>query len=325
MPQVTITREIAPPPAPRDQYWSIAASTVMHLVAIGALSLVFWQPERSAPAEVVQNVPSPELPAPVDAPSPAIMELPDPAAAPGGGRAGPIRPMQLPKARLNLPGLGSGPSSPIAYTGPIDLLEGVPVRELAGGGSGTGLGSGTGSGVGPGAGTTFFPAKKPTGNYIFVVDCSRSMNHPYQGGAKTRLGRVKIEMWRSIFQMAGDQKFFIIFFNDRAIPMPAETLMPGGPSNDKFLQWTAQIRADGRTEPGEALLLAVRMKPDVIYFLTDGEFNYRVVREVSEANFGNVEIDTISLGDDTGREFLAELARRNNGVYRHIVEAEDQY
>ena len=71
--------------------------------------------------------------------------------------------------------------------------------------------------------------------------------------------------------------------------------------------------------------MALQMRPDVIFFLTDGEFNYRVVREVSAANFGSVRIHTISLGDDSGEKFLTELAARNGGVYRHISEENDQY
>ena len=216
-------------------------------------------------------------------------------------------------------------------TGPlisnIDLREAVRLAVVN---TSHGLGDGTGDGVGSGSGdrrgVDFFPINESSGRYVFVVDGSKSMNHPYHGPAKSRLGRVKVELWRTIYRMSAEQKFFILFFNTRAVPMPATALRSGGAEGQTDLfNWTAHVRADGRTDPQEALLMAVRLQPDVIYFLTDGEFNYKVVREVSEANFGGIKINTISLGDDSAARFLEEMATRNGGSYRHIVEEEDRY
>lgn len=209
----------------------------------------------------------------------------------------------------------------------VDLRETIRLAAVtASRGSGQGRGDGVGDGQGTGEGTQFFPLDRPTGRFVFVVDASKSMNQKYPGPAKTRFGRVKVELWKTIYRMVPEQKFFVVFFNTRALPMPATELRDGGMERQTDLfDWTRTVRADGQTDPHEALLLAMRMRPDVIYFLTDGEFNYKVVREVTQANFGGITIHTLSLGDDAGAKFLEEIAEKNGGKYQHIDAEEDHY
>src|SRR5690606_8639207 len=112
-----------------------------------------------------------------------------------------------------------------------------------------------------------------------VVDCSRSMNHPHPGPGKTRIGRVKLELVRSVHNLEPNQQFFIIFFNERAYPMPAERLIEASDSSKlRYLRWMAGARADGQTDPSQALAMALRLQPDLIYFLTDGDFKPVIVK-----------------------------------------------
>jgi hypothetical protein len=326
MPSLSTTpSRAAPPPGRGESYWALAASTVLHLAGIAALGLILLPTTPSRPRVLLDS----SFATGDDAPPPLEPVRFDSPALTGDAPGGSPGALTLPRQRTRLPKLFDVRAPLFAGRAdtPLDLVADVPAGPArGGGGTGEGLGGGVGSGVGAGTGAAFFATDKPTGNYVFVVDCSRSMNHPYPGPAKSRLGRVKVEIWRTIYQMSPEQKYFVVFFNTRAIPMPADRMIAGGPDDQAaYLQWTAQVRADGETDPREALLLAVRMRPDVIYFLTDGEFNYRVVREASEANFGGVQIHTISLGDDAGGRFLQEIADRNQGRYRHIVQDEDRY
>ncbi|MCA8998988.1 MAG: VWA domain-containing protein [Planctomycetaceae bacterium] len=204
------------------------------------------------------------------------------------------------------------------------LTEKVALRpSLASGGGGEGTAGTENTGIGAsgkGAGC-FFGINAEQESVVFVVDCSKSMNHPYPGEAKTRFGRVKVELVRTIGQMTEANKFFMVFFNTQALPMPSDRLVEATPGMQQFyLRWMAQFRAEGRTDPMDALLLALRLNPSVIYFLTDGDFDYRVVPAVTAANRRGTVIHTIGFGDDRGEKFLREIATRNRGTYKFIPE-----
>jgi hypothetical protein len=142
------------------------------------------------------------------------------------------------------------------------------------------VGNGNGAGEGDGAGAFF--GMKPVGKrFVFVMDCSKSMNHPHGSDSKTRFKRMKLELLNSIGTMDPDMQFFIVFFNDFAIPMPSRVLEPAFPNAKiKFLNWTDKIKAIGGTEPTHAMHIAMNLNPDVIYFLTDGTFMHRVEEEL---------------------------------------------
>ncbi|MFV0444456.1 MAG: vWA domain-containing protein [Planctomycetaceae bacterium] len=309
---------------PRDDAWGLLASTSLHVAVIAAMSCV-WIPAtetRVPPAVQTQfddAAEETEIP-------PEILQLPLLPSSQAGGRqviARPSvdKPTSEPQVHFD---------DRVAATSG-ELVENVDLREtvrLAPASASTGLGSGTGNGVGNGSGqgADYFQLDNEPGRYVFVVDASRSMNFRYPGPARSRFGRLKIELWRTIYRMSSEQKYFVIFFNTRSFPMPATELRPGGTENqDDLFKWTAELRAGGKTDPLDAMLMAMRMQPDVIYFLTDGEFNYRVVREVAKANTRGIRINTISLGDDAGGKFLEEIATTSGGTYRHIIQEEDHY
>jgi hypothetical protein len=83
-------------------------------------------------------------------------------------------------------------------------------------GAGTGNGTGDGHGDGSGSGGKFFETRVVGKRFVFVVDCSQSMNHPDPSEFKTRFNRLKMEMAKSITKMEASSQYFIIFFNDRA-------------------------------------------------------------------------------------------------------------
>jgi hypothetical protein len=183
-------------------------------------------------------------------------------------------------------------------------------------GKGTGAGEGTGNG---GGGRGFFGRGSAGDKVVFVVDSSQSMNHPHPGPGKTRLGRVKIELINSIRDMSPNQKFFIVFFNDGPIPMPADRLVE---ANDgaklQYLRWMVTIPGNGHTDPAMALLMALRLNPDTIYFLTDGDFRPTIVKELAATNRGKVKIHTIGFSQDRGEKLLQTIAKQNGGTYTYV-------
>ncbi|MCA9080844.1 MAG: VWA domain-containing protein [Planctomycetaceae bacterium] len=180
------------------------------------------------------------------------------------------------------------------------------------------------SGLGTGAGSSQFFGLPPIGDKtVFVVDASRSMHHPHPGPARTRFKRVKLELVRTIGQMQPEQQFFLIFFNDQAVPMPASQMVSATPgARQMYLNWMVGVDADGKTNPVQALLIAMQLKPDTIYLLTDGDIPYKVAQVVREANVHHTSIHTIGFGDDAGEQVLREIAEQSGGTYRYISEEE---
>lgn len=184
-------------------------------------------------------------------------------------------------------------------------------------------GQGTGDRDGDGSGTGFFGADRSAQSIVFVVDCSSSMNQPHESTAKTRFRRVKIEMLRTIAEMDGSRQFFIVFFNNEALPMPAGSLQYATPHHkQRYLEWMARIPALGETDPREALGLALRLSPQVIYFLTDGRFTYRAEQELLGLRQTRSRIHTFVFGESEDLEEAAALMQKiaeNNGGEYHFI------
>ncbi len=183
--------------------------------------------------------------------------------------------------------------------------------------------TGTG-GNGEGSGGGHFFGLPPIGDsVVFVVDSSRSMNHPYPPPARTRFKRVQLELVNTIGRMRPEQKFFIVFFNHEAIPMPANQLVAATPtSQQQYLRWMIGMKADGKTNPVHAMLIALQLRPETIYLLTDGDLPPKVASVIREANGQRVQINTIGFGDNAGEKVLQDIAQQNNGTYRFIPEDE---
>ncbi|MEZ6048152.1 MAG: VWA domain-containing protein [Planctomycetaceae bacterium] len=174
--------------------------------------------------------------------------------------------------------------------------------------------NGDGSGTGG-----IFTADLTGKDIVYVVDASASMNSPYPGREKSRFGRVKIELIRAIRSMSPDRKFFIIFFNTEAMPMPGRKMQLAGEQNaDEALIWMSKHRAEGETDPSNAIQLALSMRPDVIHFLTDGEINPLLIETVRKINQGRVSINTYCISNRDGENTVLKIAEQNRGTYKFV-------
>jgi len=182
-------------------------------------------------------------------------------------------------------------------------------------GAGDGLGYGFGAGHGDGSGQGFFTVAAGAKKLIYVLDCSGSMTEQREDGKK-RLDRVKFELVRSVAALPEDAQFFIIFFNNFAIPMKAPGLQRATLDNKrKYLKWAVERQGGGGTDPVESVRQALELRPDMIYLLTDGRIGRNVPDDVTRLNRGRVAIHTICLGDRDGERGLKEIAERNGGTF----------
>jgi hypothetical protein len=192
--------------------------------------------------------------------------------------------------------------------------------EGTGGGNGSGSGDGgTGGGSGGGLKSSFFGIHVDARRVVYVVDASTSMNRPYDGEGKTRFGQMKIELAKSILGLKPEQQFFVIFFNEHPIPMPANGMANAiGENQQQFLTWAASVPATGLTDPRPSISLALSLNPDVVYFLTDGAFPRDVQSDLSRLRQQSVQINTIAFGDMKAEKSLKPLALRNRGRFAFV-------
>lgn len=186
-------------------------------------------------------------------------------------------------------------------------------------GRGRGDGRGDGSGGGATRGLGFFGEPVPGKSYAYVLDCSRSMNYPHGGKWKSRMKRLKAELVRSVGTLAPENHFFIVFFNDEPRPMPARRLQAAVPATKQFyLKWAIAMKPDGETKPAGSLRLALKLQPDVIHFLTDGQFEPKIHRILKKIRQDRTVIHTYALGNPDSEKILRELAASNGGKYHFI-------
>jgi len=176
-----------------------------------------------------------------------------------------------------------------------------------------------GRGRGGGHKASFFGVGAAGRRIAFVVDASASMNHPYLGEAKTRFGHLKLELAKSILGLTEEQQFFVIFFNEHPIPMPAGGMENAYPQNQqRFLEWVASVPASGLTDPRPALTMALGLRPDVVYLLTDGMFPRDVQGDLNALRQSVVELNTIAIGDPRAEKSLKPLATHNRGRFTFV-------
>ncbi|MFH0982470.1 MAG: VWA domain-containing protein [Planctomycetota bacterium] len=176
-----------------------------------------------------------------------------------------------------------------------------------------GLGVGTGD-SGPqffGLGGTARGAK----NIVYVVDRSGSMIGTF--------GAVREELMRSVERLRRSMRFHVIFFNaGPPLENPPKKLVHAAREEKAALAtFLTGIQPQGNTDPIPAMRRAFAVSPDVIYFLTDGEFDPQLVEELRKWNVDKrVRIFTIAYVSQRGAALLEQIAREHNGQYRFVSE-----
>ncbi|HEX4147404.1 MAG TPA: VWA domain-containing protein [Pirellulales bacterium] len=165
-----------------------------------------------------------------------------------------------------------------------------------------------------GQGASFFGTTASGEDFVFVVDISGSMS---EGG---RFRRAKAELKRSLDGLASSQRFYIIFFNNDAIPLPGPGLVNATAQNARdAMRWVNSIQPDGDTYPLSALMMALRLEPDAIFLLSDGQFDPEVVYLVSQERTGDpIPIHTIALVSRIGEPVMRALSKVTGGSFRFV-------
>ena len=201
---------------------------------------------------------------------------------------------------------------PDVATNRMEVLQVIGV-----GGGGKVLGGFEGLGKG---GRGFFGAGTETEiahKIVYVVDRSGSMTDS--------IAYVKFELKRSIGELGEDTEFHVIFYSSGPpVEMPTRRLVAATERNKQLaFEFIDGIIPQGETDPSKALDRAFAVGPELIFLLTDGEFDRAIIDLVKRSNVGTkVTVHTIGFLYRTGEAVLKEIAEQNNGNYKFVSEAD---
>jgi hypothetical protein len=158
---------------------------------------------------------------------------------------------------------------------------------------------------------SFFGIRAQGQVFIYVVDCSGSMID------EDRLVRAKRELRRSVLELRPPQRFKVVFYNDQVLPMPGDLPLSADiASKGRMMEWLRLIEPDGKTDPRAAIGLALSLRPDAVFLLSDGEFPDGTVEAVARKNPRKIPIHCVDLSGGTGGDHLSRIARDSGGQYR---------
>jgi hypothetical protein len=188
---------------------------------------------------------------------------------------------------------------------------------LGGAGTGTGIGVGDGSGGSGAGGTSFFGVAARGTRFAFIVDVSGSMN-----GDKIEI--LKRELAKSISKLGDEAQFVVVPFESQARPLRTGVryLNASTRNRQEAIAVISELTAEGGTNPLPAfqLVLAMRPRPDAIYFMTDGQFDRTMpdsLRGLLAAG-RMVTIHGICFVDNSSEDLMRQIAGLTKGTYTFV-------
>jgi hypothetical protein len=160
--------------------------------------------------------------------------------------------------------------------------------------------------------------------FVYVFDRSGSMG----GSGRNSLRAVKVELLRSLTHLDTVHQFQLIFYNERPVLFnptgtPGRLAFATEQNRQRAAHFIETIKAEGGTNHEDALKLAIRLQPDVIFFLTDADdpkLSPGQLEKIRKQAAGII-INAIEFGpgpNPAQASFLAELARQNGGGYAYV-------
>jgi hypothetical protein len=196
-----------------------------------------------------------------------------------------------------------------------------------------GIGSAQGAAEGPGRGppavggrarTQVFGIEGEGYKFVYLFDRSGSMG----GTGNSALAVAKAQLLQSLNSLERTHQFQIIFYNQRASafnPTGAGSRLLFATDRNKELaaRFVRGMTADGGTHHEDALLAAIALRPDVIFFLTDADEPrlWPSQLERLRRRAAGVTIHAIEFGfgpQQNARNFLVQLARQNGGRHTYV-------
>jgi hypothetical protein len=213
---------------------------------------------------------------------------------------------------------------------------------------GEGWGEG-GIGGGSGGGISFFGLKKKPKSIVFVFDISGSMVVPPKS-PKTYQA-LEDEIVKSISSLASDVPFGLVAFSRDADRYRSRLVNSTLTERSSATNWLKGMDPSGGVAGGRrtydlkyrggrhsgtradlALAMAMKLDPETIIFVSDGEptdkkgkaskgLNTAILRQVAALQKGRqqrVQINVVAYMASGGKDFMRQLASQNGGEFREI-------
>jgi hypothetical protein len=146
----------------------------------------------------------------------------------------------------------------------------------------------------------------------------------------SKMTSLKNELRLPIEDLHPQQRFGVVFFqDDRAVYLSKSELLPATARNRaSAMEFLDEVTTTSTSEPTRALRFAFARRPDVIYFVTDGDFpdNDPVRSEVWRLNYrlracvNTVQLFNQATDDANLSPLLKKIAADHGGDFRRIDE-----
>lgn len=181
---------------------------------------------------------------------------------------------------------------------------------------------GEGDGDGDGSGSATFCGIEAKGkSFVFVLDNSGSMSG-------YRWFQARAEIIHSISQLDENQKFLVVLYNTYTSVMLGQrgseiAYLEATPKNRRrVVKWLDRQFPQFDTFPKRSLKIAMRMEPDAVFLLSDGEFRDGSVEFLRSANLSGTtpkcSVHTIAFKSRLGASMLRQIAHENGGSFRYV-------
>jgi uncharacterized protein with von Willebrand factor type A (vWA) domain len=171
--------------------------------------------------------------------------------------------------------------------------------------------------------TSMFGVEGAGYKFVYVIDRSGSMG----GDGNAALKAAKAELLASIKKLERTHAFQIVFYNERPATFNPKNNGLAVYANDRNKELAERfldsISAQGGTEHEAALKIALKLKPDVIFWLTDADrprLDDEQIARINRLAAGTI-IHAIEFGSGEKKEgdnYLKKIAKANAGEHVYV-------
>ena len=159
---------------------------------------------------------------------------------------------------------------------------------------------------------------------VFLCDATGTMI--------SKMATLKDQLSRAVMNLKPIQSFNIIFYYDgpKATSLDTQLVAATADNKRRALKWLEDISPAGQTDPTPAIQMSFKQNAQLIYFLSDGEFNnlksYKEIEdEMAKLNPGNkVKVNTILFEtfDKDAEDVMTRMASTTGGKYIYVKESD---
>lgn len=173
--------------------------------------------------------------------------------------------------------------------------------------------------TGPMAKLSLFGSEPAIGrSFVFVMDRSKSM-------ALGTIQSVSKELAARLVKLRPEQTMQVVAYNEKPIYLTGRELISATDENKRnLIRFVTNLNANGQTAHSRGITSALRLKPEVIFLLTDGGdplLSPGDLLAIRDENAGRTEIHCVQFGrgpQPESADILKRLAAQNRGNYTYV-------